>query len=132
MTSNVVLPFAVQDQDYVAEQYRQLFVKLAHEDRSELPLTDTYRDVYLLVRWAHVPLSHQAFLVVQLLTAAGAAWCWGQNTNGELGNHSTVESKVPVAVSGGIVFASISSGGTHACGVTAAGAAWSCASPVQM
>jgi hypothetical protein len=69
----LLLPFALQDTGYVAAQYRQLFARLSLDDRTELPLTDTYRDAWLLVRWAHVPLAHRAYVVVQLLTAAGAA-----------------------------------------------------------
>ena len=54
------------------------------------------------------------------LTAAGAAYCWGYNGNGQLGNGGTTNATQPTAVSGGLVFASISAGGNHACGVTTA------------
>jgi len=58
------------------------------------------------------------------LTAAGAAFCWGYNGNGQLGNNTQTNSDVPVAVSGGLVFQSISAGGSHTCGLTTdAGAA---------
>jgi alpha-tubulin suppressor-like RCC1 family protein len=50
------------------------------------------------------------------LTAAGAAYCWGNNTYGQLGNNSTTRSDVPVAVSGGLTFASITAGQQHTCG----------------
>ena len=53
------------------------------------------------------------------LTTAGAAYCWGQNTHGELGNGTTgTDSNVPVAVSGGLTFQSVSAGRFHSCGVT--------------
>jgi alpha-tubulin suppressor-like RCC1 family protein len=54
------------------------------------------------------------------LTAAGAAYCWGSNGNGQLGNNSTANTDAPVAVSGGITFSSISAGEYHTCGVAAA------------
>ena len=51
----------------------------------------------------------------------GAAFCWGGNWVGQLGNGSTADTSVPVAVSGGLTFASLSAGNDHACGVTRGG-----------
>jgi alpha-tubulin suppressor-like RCC1 family protein len=59
------------------------------------------------------------------VTISGAAYCWGSNAYGQLGDNSTTDSLVPVAVSGlssGV--ASISVGGLHACAVTTSGAAY--------
>ena len=65
------------------------------------------------------------------VTTTGAAYCWGSNVTGQLGSGSVVSFSVaPMAVSGGLVFASISAGGTpdpnigFACGVTTDGAAY--------
>ena len=59
------------------------------------------------------------------LATTGAASCWGNNFNGQLGNGSTTNSPVPpVAVSGGVTFATISSGQSHTCGLTPAGTAY--------
>ncbi len=58
------------------------------------------------------------------LTAAGAAWCWGRNTAGMLGNSSTTASPTPVPVSGGHTFKSISAGYRHVCALTTAGEPW--------
>ena len=56
------------------------------------------------------------------VTAGGAAYCWGDNTDGLLGNGlSTGVSRTPVLVSGGLVFASVSAGRFHTCGVTTNG-----------
>jgi alpha-tubulin suppressor-like RCC1 family protein len=53
------------------------------------------------------------------LTAAGAAYCWGENTFGALGNRSRRDSSVPIAVSGGLSFDQLAAGGFigHTCGV---------------
>jgi alpha-tubulin suppressor-like RCC1 family protein len=56
------------------------------------------------------------------LTTAGGVQCWGNNSNGQLGNNSTTNSPVPVAVSGlssGVL--AVSAGWNHACAVTTAG-----------
>jgi alpha-tubulin suppressor-like RCC1 family protein len=56
------------------------------------------------------------------VTTAGAAYCWGENSAGELGNGTTASSATPVAVAGGLSFATVSAGVLHTCGVTTAGA----------
>src|SRR5438105_4921318 len=58
------------------------------------------------------------------VTTAGAAYCWGYNGDGELGNGTTTTSPTPVAVSGGLTWAAVSAGLYHTCGVTTAGAAY--------
>jgi hypothetical protein len=50
--------------------------------------------------------------------------CWGGNTVGQLGNGSTTTSLTPVAVSGGLSFATVSVGYESTCGVTTFGAAY--------
>lgn len=56
------------------------------------------------------------------VSSAGAAYCWGENRRGQLGDGSTSWKTEPVAVSGGLTFASLSAGGSHTCGITASGA----------
>jgi len=56
------------------------------------------------------------------VTAAGAAYCWGDNTSGQLGDGTTSVRETPVAVSGGLTFATVSAGWFSTCGVTTAGA----------
>ena len=57
-------------------------------------------------------------------TTAGAAYCWGRNERGQLGDATTTDRSKPVLVAGEVSFAAVSAGGSHTCGVTAAGAAY--------
>jgi len=57
------------------------------------------------------------------LTAAGAAYCWGSNSNGQLGNGTIGgTNSVAAPVSGGLTFVSLSAGGAYTCGVSPNGA----------
>jgi alpha-tubulin suppressor-like RCC1 family protein len=61
------------------------------------------------------------------LDSAGAAYCWGDNSYGELGDASTTNSAVPVAVDTGGALAGktltqVSAGIWHTCALDAAGA----------
>lgn len=58
------------------------------------------------------------------LALDGAAYCWGFNADGQLGNGSTTDSPRPVAVAGGLKFVSISGGRFHTCAVTLDDAVW--------
>jgi alpha-tubulin suppressor-like RCC1 family protein len=63
------------------------------------------------------------------VTTTGAAYCWGWNPTGQLGNNSTTNSLVPVAVAGGLTFSSVSGGFNHTSGLTPGGAAYSWGAP---
>ena len=63
------------------------------------------------------------------LASTGRAYCWGYNADGELGNGSTANSRVPVPVTtsgvlAGATLTQISAGEYAACGVSSAGAAY--------
>jgi len=53
----------------------------------------------------------------------GSAYCWGFGSNGETGN-AAGGSSVPVAVQGGLTFATVSTYGPHTCALTPAGDAY--------
>jgi alpha-tubulin suppressor-like RCC1 family protein len=52
------------------------------------------------------------------LDLAGAAWCWGQGTEGQLGDGADMNRTRPTPVAGGHVFESISGGWFHTCALT--------------
>jgi alpha-tubulin suppressor-like RCC1 family protein len=61
------------------------------------------------------------------LTTTGAAYCWGYNANGELGNNSTaLDNPTPVVVAGGLTFQSLSVSKVAgvSCGLTVGGDAY--------
>ena len=58
------------------------------------------------------------------VTTTGAAYCWGSNMYGQLGNGTTTSSMTPVPVAGGLTFATLSANVSHTCGVTTSGAAY--------
>lgn len=63
------------------------------------------------------------------LTAAGAAYCWGGGTSGQLGDGLTVDSWLPLALPGGMSFVQLVSAGqsgdfAFTCGLTSSGAAY--------
>ncbi len=53
------------------------------------------------------------------VTGHGAAYCWGWNGWGQLGDNSYNDSATPVPVAGGHEFLRVEAGGWHTCGVTA-------------
>lgn len=52
---------------------------------------------------------------------SGAAYCWGANSQGELGDGTVDDRSVPTAVAGGLSFRAIAAGIGHTCGVTVDG-----------
>ncbi|HEY8795081.1 MAG TPA: hypothetical protein VIM15_09075, partial [Gemmatimonadaceae bacterium] len=59
------------------------------------------------------------------LATTGAAFCWGANDRGQLGDGASGDSALaPVAVAGGLTFTQISAGSQFTCALTQSGAAY--------
>ena len=60
------------------------------------------------------------------ITSEGKAYCWGLNNQGQLGNNSTTNSRIPVAVQmpAGVSFQSITAGSDYTCAITSEGKAY--------
>jgi len=60
------------------------------------------------------------------IAVTGAAYCWGANSNGQLGNGGADAGPhaFPQRVSGGVAFTSLVAGAMHTCGLTAASEAY--------
>ncbi len=55
------------------------------------------------------------------VAGAGAAYCWGQNEEGQLGNGTSISTTSPSAVSGGYAFSHVTAGHEHTCALSTAG-----------
>lgn len=55
------------------------------------------------------------------LDSGGAAYCWGSNADGQLGDGTTENRSEPIAVAGGFEFSQISVGRYHTCALTVDG-----------
>jgi alpha-tubulin suppressor-like RCC1 family protein len=58
------------------------------------------------------------------LTPTGQAYCWGDNSEGQLGTGTVTDHYQPQAVATSLRFTSIAAGGHHACAVSTTGAAY--------
>jgi hypothetical protein len=68
-----LLPFFFQKSDYVAEMYVTWWQFVSGDDRKGLELKDGYRDLWLLFRVWHVPVTPRLYQGIQLGLAAGCA-----------------------------------------------------------
>lgn len=46
------------------------------------------------------------------------AYCWGENSSGQLGDGATENSAIPVPVAGNLSFRIVATGGRHTCGIS--------------
>src|SRR5438477_474356 len=58
------------------------------------------------------------------VTTSRAAYCWGHNAAGEIGDGTRMNRSSPVLVGGGLRFVALGTGGETTCGVTTTGAAY--------
>jgi len=79
----LALPFAFGEPHFVARQYSGWLHHLRTDDRQGLPLELWYRDLRLLGKICHVPLSGYAYSALQLTVAlAIAVICWRSSRAG--------------------------------------------------
>lgn len=97
----------------------------------EVPNPEGGDPSYIPCSTTPVPVSGQSFVTVSAgsshtcgLNSVGAAYCWGDNTYGQLGNGSTIGGATPVAVAGGHSFTELSTGSFHTCGLATDGAVY--------
>ncbi len=83
------------------------------------PVATNQRFVSLVAagRWINEFISLPRSSHTCALTVAGAAFCWGANEDGQVGDGTFDERLTPVAVSGGHRFLMLSAGDGHTCGV---------------
>jgi uncharacterized protein YjdB len=58
------------------------------------------------------------------LVPTGAAYCWGDNVFGDVGDGTTSRRVAPARVAGGVTFSIVVPGGYHTCGLSTAGSAF--------
>jgi uncharacterized protein YjdB len=59
------------------------------------------------------------------LNLSGRAFCWGNDSHGQLGDHHKINSTTPIPVNDSLlVFSTISAGGRHTCGLSISGTAY--------
>jgi alpha-tubulin suppressor-like RCC1 family protein len=55
------------------------------------------------------------------LVSGGAAYCWGSNGGGQIGDGTNFDRPIPTPVSGGLQFRTLSTYGSSTCGYTQIG-----------
>ncbi len=78
-------PYLLRSPEYVSRQYANWYQVLKIDDRSQLALGVSYRDVWLLIRLMGQPIGHSVYQVLQLAVAgviAGLCW-WRQRTSND-------------------------------------------------
>lgn len=77
-------------------------------------------------KWKSVSTSkHETSLsFVCGIKSDNTGWCWGDGSQGQLGNGATSDSNVPVAISGGGTWKQINPGVNHVCGIKTDGTGW--------
>ena len=58
------------------------------------------------------------------VTAGGTGYCWGWNSDGELGDSTTIDRASPTPIAGGLSFRAITAGGRHTCGIGSGGSGY--------
>ncbi|HZZ82591.1 MAG TPA: glycosyltransferase family 87 protein [Gemmataceae bacterium] len=80
---SLLVPFCFQWPDYVIDQYAKWIAVLRADDRADIMMEHMYRDLWLLIYLYDLPISRQAYLLIQM--AGGglvALWCWRRQRAG--------------------------------------------------
>ncbi len=71
------LPYLLREPGYITRQYSNWYHVLKIDDRSQINLAVSYRDLWLLIRLIGQPISHDVYHLLQLADAAAiAGLCW--------------------------------------------------------
>lgn len=73
VAASVVAPFLTQSPDYVVDQYAKWLRVLRTDDRSEIDLDQSYRDLWLLIRLYDIPIQRTLYVAIQLVSALALA-----------------------------------------------------------
>jgi hypothetical protein len=73
LSAGLALPFLLQDPWWVGRQYANWWTSLCIDDRTQWPFETCYRDLWLLLRFYHLPVSYRVYVVIQLMVAAASA-----------------------------------------------------------
>ena len=76
------------------------------------------------LRFQAVVAGGQHTCAITTAAMGSAAYCWGFNASGELGDGTFITRYVPTAVSGSLALSAIAAGYTHSCALTTAGVAY--------
>jgi hypothetical protein len=68
-----LIPFILQRQDYVLEQYRHWFITRAGDDRKLYKLTIAPRDLWMLLRLTHIEIRAGFYVAIQASSGAAIA-----------------------------------------------------------
>lgn len=83
LIASLLLPFLFQRPEYVVDQYEKWISLVRSEDRSNIGLEHMYRDLWLLIHLYGLPISRQAYTLIQAAAGAGIAiLCWRRQRQG--------------------------------------------------
>lgn len=71
--AGLLLPFALQRPEYVAQLYQSWFHQVANDKRHHFELEYSYRDFHVLTRWVGWPMPEQSYQFLQLAVAGAIA-----------------------------------------------------------
>jgi alpha-tubulin suppressor-like RCC1 family protein len=75
-------------------------------------------------QWRQVSTSGDADYTTCGVRIDGTLWCWGDNSNGQLGDGTTTDRTNPTQVGSGTTWAQADVGGNHTCAVRLDGTSW--------